>query len=115
MNTKRINIPATVPLAQWDDGSIRVRGTRVTLDTIVARWKCGDTLEEIHEGFPCLTLTQINDTIAWYFSNQIEADEYLEKRYAEAEKIRQTIVSDPEYKARQAELHRRIAQLRLRN
>jgi len=90
-----------------------VGGTRVTLDTVVARFKVGDTPKRIQRGFPSLTLTQINDTIAWYLNHQAEADEYLKKRYAEGEKIRQRIESDPEYIARRQELHRRIAQLRL--
>ena len=30
-NTKRFRFPETVPLTQWDDGSIRIGGTRVTL------------------------------------------------------------------------------------
>lgn len=48
----RFSFPETVPLAQWEDGSIRVGGTRVTLDTVVARFKVGDTPEDIHDGFP---------------------------------------------------------------
>jgi uncharacterized protein (DUF433 family) len=111
-NTKRINFPETVPLAYWDDGSIRVGGTRITLDTIVHRFQVGDTPEYIQDGFPSLTLTQINDTIAWYLNNKVEADEYLEERDAEAEKIRQRIESEPEYIARRQELYRRIAERR---
>jgi len=111
-NINRMNFPETVPLAYWDDGSIRVGGTRITLDTIIHRFQVGDTLEEIHDGFPSLTLTQINDTITWYLNNQVEADEYLEERDAEAEKILQEIKSNPEYQARRQELYRRIAERR---
>ena len=114
-NTKRFCFPESVPLSQWEDGSVRVGGTRVTLDTIVARFKQGYTTEYIQQGFPSLTLVQINETIAWYLNHKAEADEYLEERYAEGEKLRQKIESDPEYIARRQELHRRMAQLRLRN
>ncbi len=83
----------------------------MTLDTIVGRMQVGDTLEEIHEGFPSVTLAQINTIIDWYFSNQVEADEYLQEQQAEGERIRQRIESDPEYQARREILRRRIAEM----
>ena len=100
-----------IPLNQDQRGTIRVKGSRVTLDTIIGRMQVGDTPEEIHEGFPSVTLAQINTIIDWYLNNQVEADEYLQEQEAEGERIRQKIESDPEYKARRAMLHRRIAQL----
>jgi hypothetical protein len=89
-----------------------VHGSRVTLDTIVHRYQVGDTLEDIHDGFPTVSLAQINAIINWYFNNRAEADVYLEEREAEGERIRQEIESTPEYQAWRAELHRRIAELR---
>jgi uncharacterized protein (DUF433 family) len=110
VNTQ-ITFPEGIPLNYDDRGTIRVKGSRVTLDTIVTRMQVGDTCEEIHEGFPSLTLAQINTILEWYLSNQVEADEYLMEHKAEAERIRQRIESDPEYKARREILLRRIAQL----
>lgn len=112
MSSIRFNFPHTVPLVQWEDGSIRVQGSRVTLHTIVTRFRVGDTLEEIHGGFPTVSLAQINMIIHWYLDNQAEVDAYIEQEDAEAEKMRQEIESTPEYQARRAELHRRIAELR---
>ena len=83
----------------------------MTLDTIIGRMQVGDTPEEIHEGFPTVTLAQINTIIDWYFNNQVDADEYLQEQEAEGERIRKVIESEPEYRARRAELRRRIAQL----
>ena len=108
---KQIIFPEEVPLTQWQNGTIRVIGSRVSLDTIIGRMQVGDTPEEIHEGFPTVTLAQINTIIDWYFNNQVEADEYLQEQDAEAERIRQEIESDPKYIARREELRRRIAQL----
>ncbi len=99
MNSLRFNFPHTVPLVQWEDGSIRVHGSRVTLHTIVGRFRVGDTLEDIHDGFPTVSLTQINAIIDWYLNNQAEVDAYLEQEEAEAEKMRQEIESTPEYQA----------------
>ena len=112
MNSIRFNFPDTVPLVQWEDGSIRVHGSRVTLHTIVARFRVGDSLEEIHDGFPTVSLAQINTIIDWYLHNQAEVDAYIEQEDVEAEKMRQEIESTPEYQAWRAELQRRIAELR---
>ena len=110
MNTQ-ITFPEGIPLNYDHSGTIRVKGSRVTLDTLVARMQVGDTREEIHEGFPSVTLAQINTILDWYLNNQVEADEYLREQEVEAERIRQEIESEPEYIARRAELRRRIAQL----
>ena len=108
---KQIIFPEEVPLTQWQNGTIRVIGSRVSLDTIIGRMQVGDTPEEIHEGFPTVTLAQINTIIDWYFNNQVEADQYLQEEEAEAERILTELESQPEYIARREELRRRIAQL----
>lgn len=111
MITKRFSFPDTVPLVQLENGAIRVRNSRVTLETIVHRMQIGDTIERIHEGFPTVSISQIKEILAWYFDNRTEADEYLQQQEAEAEKIRQWIENQPGYKARHEELRRRKAQL----
>jgi uncharacterized protein (DUF433 family) len=108
---RQFTFPEEIPLNQDHNGTIRVKGSRVTLETIVGRRQVGDTLEEIHEGFPSVTLAQINTIIDWYLNNQVEADEYLREQEAEAESIIQELESDPEYKSRREILRRRIAQL----
>jgi uncharacterized protein (DUF433 family) len=108
---KQFTFPEGIPLNQDRDGTIRVKGSRVTLDTLVGIFKRGDTLEEIHEGFPSLSLEQINAVIGWYLNHQAEADEYLEERYIEAERLRREIESQPEYIAFREKLQRRREQL----
>ena len=108
---KQITIPEGIPLNQDQDGTIRVKGSRVTLDTIVGRMQVGDTPEEIHEGFPTVTLAQIKTIIDWYLNNQIEADEYLEEGRIEGERLRRKIQSRPEYMALREKLQRRREQL----
>jgi uncharacterized protein (DUF433 family) len=107
MSSLRINLPDTVPLVQWEDGTIRVHDSRVTLDTIVARFQVGDTLAEIHDGFPTVSPEQIKTIIDWYLNNQAEADSYLEQEEAEAERLRLEIQSRPEYKAQTEFLRRK--------
>jgi uncharacterized protein (DUF433 family) len=40
-----------------------VRGTRILPDTIINSFELGDSLDEIHEGFPALSIAQIKRLI----------------------------------------------------
>jgi uncharacterized protein (DUF433 family) len=105
VNTKQIVFPAKVPL-EYRDRSIRVIGSRITLDTLVGVFKRGETVEELTEAFPSLSLDHIRAVIDWYFTHQSEADEYLEEREAQAERVRQWIESQPGYAAQREKLLR---------
>ena len=107
---KRFNFPHTVPLVQLETGGIRVRNSRVTLETIVHRMQMGQTAEEINDGFPTVSVTQIKEILAWYFDNKAEADEYLKQVEEEGEKVRQWAESQPGYKEKREELLRRTAE-----
>ncbi len=104
--SRQFTFPEGIPLKQNEDGTIRVKGSRVTLDTIVGRMQVGDTPEEIHEGFPTVTLAEIKTIIDWYLNNQVEADEYLQEQEAEGERIRKEIESRPDYIAFREKLRR---------
>lgn len=108
---KRFNFPHTVPLVQLETGGIRVRNSRVTLETIVHRMQMGDTAEEINESFPTVPVTIIKEILAWYFENKTEADEYLQQVEEEGEKIRQWAESQPGYKEWREKLLRHKAEL----
>lgn len=107
----RMNFTADTPLTQDDSGTIRVKGSRVTIDTLVARYLQGDTVEGIHEGFPSVSPEAIQKIIQWYLANQSEVDEYIEKRHAEGEILRREIESQPAYRAFIEEFNRRRAEL----
>src|SRR5258705_13158620 len=96
---KQLTLPHTIVLTQDPDRTTRLHGSRVTLDTLIAAFKGGDTPVEIHEGFPSLRLSQINDAIAWYLSNQVDADNYLNERAAQSEAFRQLVKSRPDHVA----------------
>ncbi len=74
------------PLRTDQHGTIRVGGTRVTLDSVIGAYKRGDSPEEIAEGFPVLALADVYAAIAYYLSHQSEAEAYLAKGRAEGEK-----------------------------
>ena len=112
VETKRFNFPDTVPLVQLENGAVRVRNSRVTLETIVIRMQVGDTVEKIHSGFPTVSVSQIKEILAWYFDNKADVDEYIQQLEAEAERIFQWFESRPGYKKiTREELLRRKAQL----
>ena len=114
MNSKHITFPEGVPLVDRYEGptrTIRVIGSRITLDTLVGFFKQGDTAEDLADGFPTLSLEQIEAVIGWYLTHQREADEYLQDRYAVEEQIRQRIESQPGYAERREKLRRYRDQL----
>jgi len=106
MEHKRFNFPHTVPLVQWENGSVRVQNSRVTLETIVHRMQMGNTAEEINDSFPTVSVTQIKEILAWYFDNKADADQYLQEVEEEGERLRRLIESQPGYKERREKLLR---------
>lgn len=77
--------PLTVNL----DGVVRVGGTRVTLDTVIAVFKQGATAEEIVYRYPSLRLGDVYASIAFYLNHQEDIDAYLKQRQQQAQEIRQ--------------------------
>jgi uncharacterized protein (DUF433 family) len=108
---KQLTFTQTVPLYQDADGTVRVIGSRVTLDTIVAAFKKGATAEQIQDSFPSLTLRQIYGAIAYYLEHQAEVEDYLAERQAEADAIRREIESQPQYTEFREKIRQRRAQL----
>lgn len=110
----RMNFTPDTPLRQDDGGMIRVTGSRVTIDILVARYWRGDTFEEIHEGFPSVSIEAIQKIIHWYLANRSEVDEYIRRENEKAERLRQKIESQPSYQAFLKEFERRAAELERR-
>jgi uncharacterized protein (DUF433 family) len=81
--------PEPVPLSADADGVVRVGGTRVTLDTLVAAFREGATAETIAEQYPSLLLSQIYTVLGYYLCHQTEVDAYLQRRHQEAARVRQ--------------------------
>ena len=77
-----------VPLSAGADGVIRVKGTRVTLDTVVRAFREGATAEEIAQQYPSLALADVYSLIGYYLRQQAQVDSYLERRQEESKRIR---------------------------
>jgi uncharacterized protein (DUF433 family) len=79
-----------VPIESDIDGAMRVTGSRVTLDSIVAAFNAGATAEEIACQFPTLKLADIYAVITYYLRQQKEVDSYLLARRKVSKRIRQS-------------------------
>lgn len=80
--------PERVPVQTDADGVIRVAGTRVTLDTLVAAFDAGATAEEIAQQYPSISLPDVYTVIAYYLRHQSEVRAYLGQRQEQAERVR---------------------------
>ena len=58
----------------------RVRGTRVSLDSVVHAYWDGRSAEEIAIEFPALALEQVHGAIAFYLRNRAQVDAHLERQ-----------------------------------
>lgn len=81
----------SVPLRVDEDGAIRVGGTRVTLDVLLADYRNGASPETIAEELDVLTLADVYGALAYYHRHRDEVDEYLRRREEEAEAIRREV------------------------
>ena len=67
-----------------------VRGSRVSLDSLVYGFLDGESPETIRDNFPTLTLAQVYGAIAFYLSHQVEIDAYLKAKQSSFEAARQS-------------------------
>ena len=57
---------------------IRIKGTRVGIETVLTAYLEGLSPEEIAAHYPALTLEQVYATITYYLHNRAEVEIYLE-------------------------------------
>ena len=68
------------PLILGADGTIRVKGSGVTLELVVGAFDAGATPEQIAHHCPSLSLATIYSVIGYLLSQRAEVDRYLRKR-----------------------------------
>ena len=84
-----IALTEVMPLITDADGVIRVSGTRVTLDTLVAAFKAGATAETIAQQYPAVPLGDVYSVIGYYLKHPDEVAAYLDQRQRVATQVRQ--------------------------
>jgi uncharacterized protein (DUF433 family) len=62
-----------------NDIAIRIRGTRVGIETIIDAYRAGATPEEILIRYPTLSLLQIYAAITYYLARQDELEAYVQR------------------------------------
>lgn len=103
----------TAPLALWEDGSIRIGSSRVTLDSVVHEFIQGATAEQIQDDFPSLSLREIYGAISYYLEHEERVSEYLQRREEEAQKVRAEIEDRPRVETLRRRVRERYAQLKM--
>jgi uncharacterized protein (DUF433 family) len=83
-----------IPLKADAGGTIRVGGTRVTLDTVVEAFRDGLTAEEIAQQYPVLELSDIYAVIGYYLRHLHQVQAYLDEREEGAESLRHCIEAE---------------------
>src|SRR5205823_4576432 len=98
----------TVPLTLTDEGTIRITGSRVSLDSIIHHYDLGATAEQIACKFQGLRLADIYAAIAYYLSHRGAVEEYLRQQEAKGDALQQQLESDPNYQAAMTEMRERL-------
>lgn len=89
------------------DGGYWIRGTRVSLDSIVCAFLDGRTAESIAQSFPVLSLEQVYGAVAFYLANRTDVDDYLVKARADYEAMRRAARdADPAFYQKLADARR---------
>jgi uncharacterized protein (DUF433 family) len=77
-----------LPLAADQDGVLRIGGTRVPLDTVVAAFNAGAAPEEIVLRFDSLRLEDVYLVVGYYLRHRDEVEAYLAERRRRGEQMR---------------------------
>ncbi len=103
----------TIPFAVGKDGIIRVSGTRVTLDTIIAAFQDGATPEQMAQQYPSVPLADLYQIIAFYLRHPADVDPYLKRRQRQAHQVRRkNEAQSPSHGIRERLISRRKASSR---
>jgi uncharacterized protein (DUF433 family) len=80
-----------IPLRVDTHGTVRVGGTRLTLETVLDTFKQGANPQEIVAAFPDLDLADVYAVLTFYLRHRTEVDAYLQQQETRAASIRQKI------------------------
>jgi uncharacterized protein (DUF433 family) len=80
--------PVAVPLHTDPHGTVRVGGTRVTLQTLLASFLDGATPEQMIQDFDTLKLADVYAVVAYYLKNRAAVDAYLGEQRKKGEEVR---------------------------
>jgi uncharacterized protein (DUF433 family) len=81
---------STKQYVEQRDKGYWIRGTRISLDSVVYSFLNGESPESIAQNFPLLSLEQVYGAITFYLANREFVDAYLEEGEAEFRQLQET-------------------------
>jgi uncharacterized protein (DUF433 family) len=103
--------PEPPPLQLTEEGVLRVKGTRVPIDTVIGAYEDGETPEEIVHHYSSLDVADVYSVISFYLRHRPEVEAYLQRRRERAAEIRrENEARFPSHGLRERLLARRKAQ-----
>lgn len=81
-------MPEVIPISTDEDGVMRIAGTRVTLDTIIAAYFQGESPEEIALQYPALNVADVHLVFGYYLHHRDKVDAYLKEREKKSAQVR---------------------------
>ena len=97
-----------MPFVVTEQGTIRIKGSRVSVDSIIHHFKLGATAEQIVQSFPSLSLGDVYSSIAYYLTHRQEIEAYMEEQETAADALQEQLASNRDYQVEIAELRSRI-------
>jgi uncharacterized protein (DUF433 family) len=104
----KLELTQTVPLTLTDEGTIRVTGSRVSLDSIIHHYRLGATAEQIACKFQGVQLADIYSAIAYYLTHREAVEDYLRHQEARGDALQQQLESDEDYQATTRRMRERL-------
>jgi uncharacterized protein (DUF433 family) len=83
--------PEPPPLVADATGTIRVGGSRVTLDVVVRAYESGMEPEAIARAYDVLDVADVFGAVAYYLRHRTEVQAYLHRREEEAARLRSLV------------------------
>lgn len=80
-----------IPLSVDPQGTVRVGGTRLTLETVLGAFERGDRPDDIVAAFPGVELADVYAVITYYLRHRGAVEEYLQVQKAKAAEHRRKI------------------------
>jgi uncharacterized protein (DUF433 family) len=83
-NVMSLPLVAHAPPLRQDGDTLRVGGSNVALEVVLAAFNNGDTPDRIVQQYPTLDLADVYDVVAYYLRHPSEVAQYLAERQAAA-------------------------------
>lgn len=110
-----VTTPDPLPMRADESGTIRVGGTRVTLESVIADYERGATPEKIVEDFDVLKVADVYYVIGYYLRHRAEIDDYIRRQEEEGERLRAQWEAEYPAKVTKADLLARLEAKRQQN